>query len=111
LTPALIKELKPHLRKLGIRFPQQLPSFLQRLDRHGDRKLRKLQKSKIAPLSAVRRKAFARSLSDDVHLYEATRACVGVVITCDRQQDAAARAILGATGVEVVYLGDLVGQG
>jgi hypothetical protein len=107
-TPALWKELRPQLRKMGILFPQQLPEFLKSLDRHEDRKLRKLRASDLIAFSTRQRRPFVGSLKDDIHLYEAALHCDGFVVTRDPGHHAASRAILAATGVRVIRLDDIV---
>ena len=107
-TPALGKELRPQLRKMGIRFPQQMPGFLRKLDKQPERKLRFLSESELVTLTKAQRKPFVKGLRDDAHLYQAALSCGRFVITCDQGQHEASQKILAATGVTVVPLDDLV---
>ena len=110
LSSVQIKELMPHLTRLGHRYPQFGVPILSRLRGHPDNKLRSIPASSMKRLPKDLNARFNGNLKDDVHLYEAARVAGAVVVTEDPGQLRLGPLIAKRIGIEVRSLAQALGD-
>ncbi len=110
LTPRHIRELQPHLRRAGFRFPAQQVEPLRALDAAG--KLVQPPASGIRSLTSAEAKVLKarghRDISDDRHLVEAARSYDRLLVTNDPNIASRRRDIARHFGVEVLDVAEAI---
>jgi hypothetical protein len=104
LSPGQSREMRPHLRRAGFRFPGQQDPVSRRLDE--ENKLRRPNASKLKALSDKQRKAFRGSNRDDPHLYVTAIAGDRIVITRDSNLLDARESLKKATSVRTLDISE-----